>query len=107
MRPRCPFPGFILRLPDELTDTLVAVISTNGIHQNGRRRDHERNRQIVHAWPQPGRAAGYRTLQQAFGRSIKDHIDEMHFVFEGSSTKKVSKAVKREIRKKKKARRRS
>jgi hypothetical protein len=50
-----------------------------------------------------GKPEGYRTLQQAFGRSIKDYIDEMHFVFEGPSTQKVSKAAQREIRKKKKA----
>jgi hypothetical protein len=49
-----------------------------------------------------GKTEGYRTLQEAFGQSIKEYIDEMHFVFEGPSTQKPSKASRREIRKKKK-----
>jgi type I restriction enzyme R subunit len=58
---------FGARLPgllDDLTDTLVAwylsMVSINGIYQwylsKSKEADHECNRQIVHAWPQPGRA---------------------------------------------------
>jgi len=51
-----------------------------------------------------GKTEGYRTLQQAFGRSVRGHIEDMHFVFEAPSLKKASKAVQRTIRKKNKSR---